>query len=401
MRQRVERNFPAVRAAVGFHDVFKEALERKFGERHRRMLAARGEAAGGDGRERYVSVPDFLLFIGLDIEKKRDAMVQADLALAERRRIRREACDSRDRRKRRLYDARVKFKQEAQKKLGRKRWQNAIMIKGETPRHPLELTRQAGLDLSWASGPHPPRLGLDQYPVDWAAMAAPLAPLRDDLEAAVVALDHESSLVTGALVDRIDAMEAFDDWYAKGSRTLETTYVLLGLPTLAAAVRPHLKGTAAGDGGGPAAGNGGGRPPRRAPSGRSRHAGAPLPAGGEPAGPGAESRDPRAYGAFRRQVQACAALAPAQVELKTLLLAMLDRLRRRATAFGHWRPYLEVYRRLLTSPELASPRGQRVLDQLLDLPAGELTERRLELLLDRRKPKPRSPKKKKWRRYRH
>ncbi len=80
---------------------------------------------------------------------------------------------------------------------------------------------------------------------------------------------------------------------------------------------------------------------------------------------------------------------------------MLDRLRRQPSAIGRWRPYLEVYRRLLTSPELASPRGQRVLDQLLDLPAGELTERRLELLLDRRKPKPRSPKKKKWRRYRH
>ena len=36
-------------------------------------------------------------------------------------------------------------------------------------------------------------------------------------------------------------MKAFDDWYAKGARTLEATYVLLGLPTLAAAVRPHLK----------------------------------------------------------------------------------------------------------------------------------------------------------------
>ncbi len=98
--------------------------------------------------------------------------------------------------------------------------------------------------------------------------------------------------------------------------------------------------------------------------------------------------------------QACAALPPAQAELRTLLLAMLDRLRRRPSAIGRWRPYLEVYRRLLSAPELASPRGQKMLDELLELRADELTERRLELVLDRRKPKPRPPKKKKWRRYR-
>ncbi len=38
--------------------------------------------------------------------------------------------------------------------------------------------------------------------------------------------------------------------------------------------------------------------------------------------------------------QACAALPPAQAELRTLLLAMLDRLRRRPSAIGRWRPYL-------------------------------------------------------------
>ncbi len=47
VRQRVERSFPAVRAAIGFRDVVAEALERKFGERLSR-LAARGEAAGAD-----------------------------------------------------------------------------------------------------------------------------------------------------------------------------------------------------------------------------------------------------------------------------------------------------------------------------------------------------------------
>ncbi len=240
VRQRVERCFPAIRAAVGFLEVSKEALSRKFGDRAQ-QLAGRGRAAGEDGRERYISVPDFLLHIGLDMEEKRDAMVRADLALADRRQIRRRACDRRDRLARRLYKARVKFKKEARTKLGKKRWQNAIMVKGETPRDPTELARQAGLDLSWASGALPPRLGLDQRPVDWPAMTAPLKPLREDLEEAIDAVYHESAMISKALEDRIRTMKDFDEWYAKGSRTLECTYILLGLPTLATAVRPHLK----------------------------------------------------------------------------------------------------------------------------------------------------------------
>ncbi len=240
VRQRVERCFPAIRAAVGFLEVSKEALDRKFGDRAQ-QLAGRGRVAGEDGHERYISVPDFLLHIGLDMERKRDAMVRADLALAERRRIRRRACDRRDRLSRKLYKARVKFKKEALAKLGKKRWKNAVMIKGETPRDPNELARRAGLDLSWASGRLPPRLGLDQYPVDWKAMTAPLKPLRDDLEEAIDAVYHESAIVAGALEDRIRTMADFDEWYAKGSRMLECTYILLGLPTLASAVRPYLK----------------------------------------------------------------------------------------------------------------------------------------------------------------
>ncbi len=75
------------------------------------------------------------------------------------------------------------------------------------------------------------------------------------------------------------------------------------------------------------------------PAGLPRAAGAP-PAGDRPAAGGADSGDTPARGGIRRQVQACAALAPAQAELKTLLLAMLDRLRRRPSAIGRWRPYL-------------------------------------------------------------
>ncbi len=71
-------------------------------------------------------------------------------------------------------------------------------------------------------------------------MTAPLEPLLEDLDATVLAIEHEEARTTQALAARIEAMEAFDDWYNRGARTLECTYVLLGLPTLAAAVRPYL-----------------------------------------------------------------------------------------------------------------------------------------------------------------
>ncbi len=240
VRQRVERSFPAVRAAIGFLDVLEEALDRKFGERLRRLLA-RGEAAGEDGRERYISVPDFVLNVGRDIEKTRDAMVRADLALAAQRRIRRRAGDRRDRRARKLYDARVRFKKQARRALGKKRWELTVCLQGETLRDPLALSRQADHDVNWASGPAAPRLGIDGIPVDWVAMAAPLTPLAEEVRATVDAVTHEDALVIQALEARIWAMKEFDTWYGDGARTLESTYLLLGLPTLAAAVRPHLK----------------------------------------------------------------------------------------------------------------------------------------------------------------
>ena len=239
VRQRVERSFPAVRAAFGFRDVVKEALERKFGERLAR-LTGHGEMAGDAGRERYLSFPDFLLCVGRDIETKRDAMVRADLELEARRRARRQTFAERDRLKRKLYDARVRFKKEARRKLG-KRWRVVLALEGETVRDPMELTRQAGHAVHWASGPNAPRVDVLGRPVDWASMAAPMAPLIEELDATMKTIAREDAWVIQALADRITTMEAFDDGYAKGARTLESTYVLLGLPTLATVVRPHLK----------------------------------------------------------------------------------------------------------------------------------------------------------------
>ena len=44
-----------------------------------------------------------------------------------------------------------------------------------------------------------------------------------------------------ALEARIWALQAFDKQYGAGARVLERLFLVLGLPTLATAVRPHLK----------------------------------------------------------------------------------------------------------------------------------------------------------------
>ncbi|MCP3961197.1 MAG: hypothetical protein GY719_25400 [bacterium] len=246
VRRRVERSFPAVRIAYGCADVVTEALSRRFAERLKSMAggggAARGEADGGSGLDRYISVPDFVLNVGRDIEELRDEMVRADLALAAQRRVRRRACGRRDWRKRKLYDARVRFKKDVRQRLDRKDWKLALTLKGETSRDPHELARQANLDVAWASGPHAPRIEGVGVVVDWAEMAAPLVPLRDDLWAAIDVVYDEAARVNGKLEARIWAMQAFDEWYGRSARWLESTFFLVGLPTLAAAVRPHLKG---------------------------------------------------------------------------------------------------------------------------------------------------------------
>ncbi len=247
VRQRVERSFPAVRAAIGFLDVLKAALHRKFGERLSQLAARRSETgegrreAGEDGRERYISVPDFVLSIGREIEEKRDAMVQVDLALAAQRQIRRQAFARRDGLKKKLYDARVQFKKEARRKLGKKRFKMMLSLEGETLRDPEALLVQAARAVSWASGSNAPPLSIHGLPVDWPTMAAPMASLAADLQAAVDVVHHQNALVIQKLADRIQTVKEFDKWYGDAARTLECTYVLLGLPTLASAVRPHLK----------------------------------------------------------------------------------------------------------------------------------------------------------------
>lgn len=120
----------------------------------------------------------------------------------------------------------------------------------------------------------------------------------------------------------------------------------------------------------------------REPRGRRRRS-RPRAARGKRAATSAARRDVEAFKTGNRH----------QVELKTLLIRILDHLRReccepeQAAFFEHWRAVFRVYRRVLGEPEMATRQAHAVLAQLLDLEAGDLTERRLEFVLGRRKAK--------------
>ncbi len=95
-----------------------------------------------------------------------------------------------------------------------------------------------------------------------------------------------------------------------------------------------------------------------------------------------------------------------QAELRNLLFAAIDHVRREhckpgeEADFGRWWNILETYRRILAEPEMATPSARSILPKVLDLEPDELTERRLEHALGRRKPKTSYRRKKKRRRRR-
>ena len=81
-----------------------------------------------------------------------------------------------------------------------------------------------------------------------------------------------------------------------------------------------------------------------------------------------------------------------QLELRTVLIWLLEYMRRvccqpgRAPVFEHWWAVAKVYARVLAAPEMATRKAWGIKTKLLELRANELTERRLQLILGRRKP---------------
>lgn len=93
----------------------------------------------------------------------------------------------------------------------------------------------------------------------------------------------------------------------------------------------------------------------------------------------------------RRDVEAFATRNIYQAELRTVVLVIVDHMRREhCTAgeeaeFERWWAVLEIYRRVLAAPEMAAASARTVLPKVLGLDHDKLTEQRLEHALGRRK----------------
>ncbi len=242
VRRRIERSRPAVRAASGFAGVLKEALVRRWGDKLERDQRQRDLCAKTGGPEvggPEVGVAELFQRVGHDIEEKSKALMAADAALKEARQHRRAWCRRRDRAAKGLYKELSAFRKAARGLLGKEGMPDLL---GETPRDPYTLVFLTDLDTSWANDvKNPQEQPIDGVTVPWAELARRMKPTRDETHTAIHAVYYAKAGVDAALEARENALEAFDKTYNRGSRLLECLLVYLGLPTLAAAVRPHLK----------------------------------------------------------------------------------------------------------------------------------------------------------------
>ncbi len=242
VRRRVRESLPAVRVAFASIEILGETIERRWGEeiaRHSEPWQREAREAAGDA-ERQLTVADLVYGIGCEIQRLATAMVEKDEALDDARRHRRRWFDRRDTARRSLYGELVDFRKHAKGILRPRRARLVPALCGETARDPRQLIQQTDDCRRWAAGYDQPPPGTE----DWTALTSPLESLRDQLAAALDAIDSAAAAVQTALDLRDAAIVEFDDHYLKGSRLLERLYAYLGLPSLAAAVRPHLKVTA-------------------------------------------------------------------------------------------------------------------------------------------------------------
>lgn len=248
VQRRVYESIPAVRVAFASIEILSEAIERRWDERiesHREEWQREAREAAGDG-ERRITVPDLVHGIGCEIQRLAARMVEEDEDLDVLRYYRRQGCERRDSARRALYGELGRFRKSARDYLRPRPAPLAPALRGETVREPGPLIQQAGECLSWAAAfaAGAGNGSGDSSNLPWQTMKPRLESLRDELEAGLAALDRTAPSLDMALDMRNRAMAAYDDRYLKGTRLLERLYYLLGMPSLAAAVRPHLKVTA-------------------------------------------------------------------------------------------------------------------------------------------------------------
>ena len=239
VRRRVRESVPAVRVAFASLEILGEAVDRRWGDR----IAEDGERwqreileNSGTG-DKAPTVTDLVYGIGCQIRDLAASMVEADEALDRTRRHRRHCARRRDDVRRDLYGLLSRLRKHARGIVGRREARYHPELRGETVRDPWMLIRQTEECLRWAASRDDAPAGAG----DWTPMTSPLVLLRDQLNMALRIREAAEVAVPPALDLRDRAIVEFDDRYLKGARLLERLYVLLGLPSLAAAVRPHRK----------------------------------------------------------------------------------------------------------------------------------------------------------------
>lgn len=242
VRRRAREGRWTVRAALASLEVLDEAITRQWGDRrpadHRRWEQEVREATGSQPRS--ITLPQLVLAIAQEVDHLGADMVDADRALDRARRRRRAAGRQRDAERLELYRRLSRARRDARGAVGRRDAHRWPALAGETVREVHQLLVQTDRMLAWIRDATPPP-GSVGLAIDRDALAARLEPLRGKLAARLDEIDHLDAVRTAALARRDAAVERFDDRHLKGARLLETLFRLLGLPTLAAAVRPHLK----------------------------------------------------------------------------------------------------------------------------------------------------------------
>ncbi len=236
VRQRIEQSRPAVRAAKDFDAAFQEALRRKVAG-----LAPRPELEIDSYNETHVSI---VHGAGRAIEQVGIEMVTADRELARAREERRELFAQREAARQKTYQELSNYREWARGILRPAGSKAGRCLNGDTEREPWNLLAQVRAVIAWAkSEQNPPPEPEVDFKLDWPASVSHLETLRDDLQAAIDAVTEATAKLSQPLEARLRAIKAFDREYQRGARLLERSFELVGLPSLAVAVRPHLKGT--------------------------------------------------------------------------------------------------------------------------------------------------------------
>jgi hypothetical protein len=243
VHDRIHRTLPAQRLAATCADVVVEALQRMFAHRLADGRSPTAGATTADVPPLTIGVGQLVRLIGIEIREAGEEAMVADREV-ERALARLRGCRGRrGEAVRRLYRGVTRLRRSLSGVLGRERATRWLeFLDGETSRDPHTLIRQTRLLELFLGDPTtapsgPVAAGVE---VDWPALAAPLRPLRAELEAAlrtVTSARRTERLARGA---RRRALARLDRVYLRGSRLLESLLDYAGLPSLAAEVRPGV-----------------------------------------------------------------------------------------------------------------------------------------------------------------